>query len=174
MPTELPRPQTLDEAMALLAMVWEEVVRLRARVQELEARLGQNSTNSSRPPSADPPDAPPRAPPPPTGRQRGGQPGHPPHQRAVLPPEEVDEIVAHWPTHCRQCAGPLLLQPAGEPVRHQVTELPPVRAVVTEHQLQQVRCTACGTTTGAVLPADVPQGAFGPRLQATVAVLSGR
>jgi transposase len=160
--------------MALLAMVWEEVVRLRARVQELEARLGQNSTNSSRPPSADPPDAPPRAPPPPTGRQRGGQPGHPPHQRAVLPPEEVDEIVAHWPTHCRQCAGPLLLQPAGEPVRHQVTELPPVRAVVTEHQLQQVRCTACGTTTGAVLPADVPQGAFGPRLQATVAVLSGR
>src|SRR5829696_5959843 len=174
MPTELPRPQTLDEAMALLAMVWEEVVRLRARVQELEARLGQNSTNSSRPPSADPPDAPPRAPPPPTGRQRGGQPGHPPHQRAVLPPEEVDEIVGHLPTHCREGAGPLLFQPAGEPVRHQVTELPPVRAVVTEHQLQQVRCTACGTTTGAVLPADVPQGAFGPRLQATVAVLSGR
>src|SRR5712691_1100713 len=104
MPTELPRPQTLDEAMALLAMVWEEVVRLRARVQELEARLSQNSTNSSRPPSSDPPDTPPRPPASPTGRQRGGQPGHPPHQRALLPPEAVDAMVAHWPTHCRRCA----------------------------------------------------------------------
>jgi transposase len=64
--------------------------------------------------------------------------------------------------------------PAGEPVRHQVTELPPVRAVVTEHQWHHVRCSGCGTTTCAVLPADVPAGAFGPRLQATVAVLSGR
>src|SRR3954470_6965729 len=172
MSTELARTETLDEAMALLAMVWEEVVRLRARVQELEARLGQNSTNSSRPPSSDPSATPPRPPTGPTGRQRGGQPGHPPHQRAVLPPGEVDEIVAHWPTHCRRWAGPLLPRPAGEPVRHQVTELPPVRAVVTEHQLQQVRCTACGTTTCAGLPPDVPPGAFGPRFQATVAVLS--
>jgi transposase len=45
---------------------------------------------------------------------------------------------------------------------------------VTEHQLQQAHCSACGTTTCAVLPAEVPPGAFGPRLQATVAVLSGR
>ncbi len=62
----------------------------------------------------------------------------------------------------------------GEPVRHQVTELPPVQAVVTEHQLHHVRCSGCGTTTCATLPSDVPAGAFGPRLQATVAVLSGR
>jgi transposase len=174
MPTDLPRPQTLDEAMALLAMVWEEVVRLRARVQELESRLAQNSTNSSRPPSSDPPAAPPRPPTPPTGRRRGGQPGHPPHQRALLPPEQVDQVVAHWPTHCRRCAALLAPQATSEPVRHQVTELPPVRAVVTEHQLHQVCCAACGTTTCAVLPTDVPAGAFGPRFQATVAVLSGR
>jgi transposase len=64
--------------------------------------------------------------------------------------------------------------PVGEPVRHQVTELPPVRAVVSEHQLHHVQCAACGMTTCAGLPADVPAGAFGPRLQATVAVLSGR
>src|SRR5436309_14855121 len=31
---------------------------LQARVRELEARLGQNSSNSSRPPSSDPPQAP--------------------------------------------------------------------------------------------------------------------
>jgi transposase len=92
----------------------------------------------------------------------------------VLPPEQVDQIVTHWPTHCRGCQAPLAPLATGEPVRHQVTELPPVRAVVTEHQLQHVRCGACGTTTCAVLPGDVPAGAFGPRLQATVAVLAGR
>jgi transposase len=59
-------------------------------------------------------------------------------------------------------------------VLHQVTEVPPVRAVVTEHWLHRVRCPACGTQTRATLPPDVPAGAFGPRLQATVAVLSGR
>jgi transposase len=181
MEAELAPPRTLDEALGLLQVVCAELAalraenaRLQARVQELEARLGQNSTNSSRPPSSDPPETPPRPPGPPRGRKRGGQPGHPPHQRALVPPEHVDQIIAHWPTHCRRCQTPLAPLAAGEPVRHQVTELPPVRAVVTEHQLQHVQCAACGTTTCAVLPAEVPAGAFGPRLQATVAVLSGR
>lgn len=181
MQKEPPLPSTLEEALALVGVLWEELRQLQAaygdlqgRVQELEARLGQNSTNSSRPPSSDPPEAPPRPPTPPTGRQRGGQPGHAAHQRALVPSEQVDQLVAHWPTHCRRCQAPLATTAAREPVRHQVAELPPVRAVVTEHQLHQVRCTACGTTTGAVLPADVPQGAFGPHFQAIVAVLSGR
>lgn len=172
--TEPRSPATLEEATAMLRLVWEEVVRLREENAALRARLGQNSTNSSRPPSSDPPATPPRPPTPPSGRPRGGQPGHPPHQRTLVPPEQVDQVVAHWPAACRRCAAPLAPRAASEPVRHQVTELPPVRAIVTEHQLQQVRCDACGTTTCAVLPADVPQGAFGPRLQATVAVLSGR
>ena len=171
---ELPPIRSLEEALAVVRVLWDEVVRLRARVQELEARLGQNSRNSSRPPSSDPPETPPRPPAPPTGRRRGGQPGHPPHQRALVSLEQVDQLVAHWPAHCRGCQAPLPQTALGEPVRHQVTELPPVRAVVTEHQLQHVRCGACGTTTCAVLPAEVPAGAFGPRLQATVAVLAGR
>ncbi len=178
---DAPAPRTLEDALALLAVVYAELValrtenaELRARVQELEARLGQNSTNSSRPPSSDPPAMSPRPPAPPSRRRRGGQPGHPPHQRALVPSEQVDETVVHWPTHCRSCQAPLVQTAVGEPVRHQVTELPPVRAVVTEHQLQRVQCAACGTTTCAALPPDVPAGAFGPRLQATVAVLSGR
>ena len=171
---ERPSAATPEEALALLPVLWDEVVRLRARVQELEARLGQNSTNSSRPPSSDPPETPPRPPAPPTGRRRGGQPGHRPHQRALVPLEQVDQVVAHWPAQCRGCQAPLPQTAVGEPVRHQVTELPPVRAVVTEHQLHHVRCGGCGMMTCAQLPADVPVGAFGPRLQATVAVLSGR
>src|SRR3954471_3744800 len=117
MPAEHPPPRTLEDALGLLQVVSAELAalraenaqwraenaRLQARVQALEARLGQNSTNSSRPPSSDPPETPARPPAPPTGRRRGGQPGHPPHQRAMLPPEQVDQLVAHWPTHCRGC-----------------------------------------------------------------------
>ena len=146
-------------------------------MRELRAQLGQNSSNSSRPPSSDLPQTTRRPPAPPTGRARGGQPGHVAHQRAVVPAERVDHIIDHWPTACAHCAAPLPVTPLGDGadfVPHQVTELPPVRAVVTEHRLHQVACRACGHGTRATLPPEVPAGAFGPRLQATVAVLSGQ
>ncbi len=183
MASEWVTPTTWDEAVVLLRALWEENVTLRAenaalreRVTELEARLAQNSTNSSRPPSSDPPGTP--APPrPPTGRKRGAQPGHPPARRELLSPEAVDRVVRHWPRRCRHCQAGLTdgrREVVGAPVRHQVTELPPVRVEVTEHQLYRVRCPSCGAETRASLPPDVPAGAFGPRLQAAVALLSGR
>jgi transposase len=48
-----------------------------------------------------------------------------------------------------------------------------VIAEVTEYRLHTLTCQ-CGTETRAELPAGVPQGAFGPRLQAMVSLLSGR
>jgi transposase len=97
------------------------------------------------------------------------------HQRAVVPPERVDRIVDHRPATCAHCAA---VVPADVPsagfVAHQVTDLPPVRAVVTEHRLHHVVCPACGAGTRAALPPEVPTGAFGPGLQATVAVLRGQ
>src|SRR5215208_8301896 len=74
------------------ALQWESAV-LHERVRELEARLGQTSANSSRPPSSDPHQAPVRPKAPPSGRKRGGQPGHRGACRALLPVEQVDEIV---------------------------------------------------------------------------------
>src|SRR5438093_4350007 len=161
-------------ARAVIVALAQQVVTLTAEVRDLKARLGQNSSNSSRPPSSDPPQAPrPRAAP--SGRARGGQPGHVAHQRALVPPERVDQVVDHRPATCAHCAAPLAAAALGDDfVAHQVTELPPVRALVTEHRLHRVRCATCGQATRATLPPDVPAGAFGPRLQATVAVLSGR
>jgi len=177
-------PATLPEAHARIVAVEAEndrlqavVGQLAARVQALEARLGQNSTNSSRPPSADPPRMPPRPPRAPSGRRRGAQPGHAAHQRALLPPERVDHTLDHWPTACQHCQAPLAPDPdreVGDPVRHQVVELPPVRAEVTDHYLHRQRCPACGGATRAGLPPAAPPGAFGPRLQAVIAVLSSR
>ena len=78
--------------------------RLEARVAELERRLNRSSRNSSLPPSQDPPSAPPRPGGKRSGRERGGQHGHEGRHRRLLPPEQVDEVVEHWPERCRSCA----------------------------------------------------------------------
>jgi transposase len=172
-------------AQAIIVALAQRVIALEAEVRDVKARLGQNSTNSSRPPSSDPPHVKRRPGSPPSGRRAGGQPGHAGHFRALMPPERVDVVVAHWPARCVGCAAPLTSRAsaaapataarttAADYVPHQVTELPPLRAVVTEHRLHRLACPACGATTRATtratLPAEIPPGAFGPRLQATVA-----
>src|SRR3954462_9212604 len=139
--TELPLPPdiwaaTPDAAQAL-------IVALQVRVRDLEARLGQTSANSSRPPSSDPPQTPARPKAPPSGRKRGGQPGHRGTYRALLPVEQVDEIVAVVPEHCRHCQR-LFPEPAGRlhgrVWRHQVVELLPLAVRVTEYQMVRRRC----------------------------------
>src|SRR5436190_20283758 len=127
------------------AALWAENAALRVqqgalheRIRELEAQLGQNSSNSSRPPSTDPPQTPPRPKAPPTGRKRGGQPGHRGAFRALLPVEQVDEVVPVLPKCCRHCQQPFP-EPAGRRRgrvwRHQVVELLPLAVRVTEYQM---------------------------------------
>ncbi len=99
------------EAQAYIKDLEEQVVSLHAQVttlqrqvEKLSAQLGQNSQNSSRPPSADPPSAPPRPPKPASGRKCGAQKGHSAHQRRMLDESELDAIEIHWPTSCPHCA----------------------------------------------------------------------
>ena len=148
------------------------IVELEARVRELEALLARYSGNSSKPPSSDPPGAPPPAPPKRTGRKRGGQPGHKKHDRELVPNERVTRTTVVKPTECRRCHGALSGNDP-EPERHQVTEVPKVVATVEEYQLHTLHCPTCGISTSATLPPGVPTGAFGPRLQALVAVCAG-
>lgn len=146
---------------------------LQGQVQELTVRLGQHSSNSSKPPSSDPPGRPPRPARPPTGRPSGGQPGHVGHGRGWRPPDQVDRVVVARPVACAQC-GALVLGEDTQPERRQVTELPVVRAQVVEYQRHTLTCLACGQATGGVWPAGLPPGAFGPRVAATVGYLTGR
>jgi transposase len=149
------------------------VQRLEASVQHLTERVQQDSRTSSRPPSSDPPQAlanrPRREP---TGRRPGGQPGHEGHTRELVPLEEVDTVVPVKPERCQHCQHPLQGEDA-PPQRHQVTEIPRVKPVVTEYRLYQLVCPACGAATRAELPPGVPTGGFGPRLQATTALCTG-
>src|SRR3954447_20083668 len=147
-------PAPLLEQLAALrrenAALRAENAVLQERVRELEARLGQNSTNSSRPPSSDPPQAPARPKAPPSGRKRGGQPGHRGVCRALLPVEQVDEIVAVAPERCRHCGQPFpeaTGRRRGRVWRHQVVELLPLVVRVTEYQMLRRRCAQCGKCT---------------------------
>lgn len=156
-----------------VAALQATVAALQERIRELEARLRQNSTNSSLPPSSDPPGVV-RSQKKPTGKKRGGQPGHPGHHRERVPAERVDEVVVHRPEACGHCGHSL----AGEAEAkrawmHQVIELPPVRAWVTEHQMQCIRCPQCRKLTRAELPA-AARHQFGPRMVAFASQLVGR
>src|SRR5215218_754856 len=185
--TPAPDPAPLLEQLATLrrenAALWAENAALCAenaalqdRIRELEARLGQTSANSSRPPSSDPPQAAARPKAPPTGRKRGGQPGHRGVHRALLPVEQVDEVLVVGPEVCWHCQQPFPEATGrwrGRVWRHQVVELLPLAVRVTEYQMVRRRCAQCGKHTRAELPAGVPRGPFGARLTAVIALLSG-
>lgn len=154
----------------------ERTIKLEKEVAELRERLGENSQNSSKPPSSDPPGTPRKPDRAPSGRKQGGQKGHRGHHRAMLPTSKVDEVVVVKAKCCSRCSGSL---ESGRTVgfsRHQVAEIPPIKARVTEYQMHTTECPdpACKAKTKALLPEGVPKGRFGPAMVALVAILVGR
>src|SRR5258708_17787683 len=164
-------PQCSD-CQALLQMV----LQLQERVRELEARLNSNSSNSPPPPSANPLGAPKPVVKKKSGRRAGGQPGHPPHLKQLLPPERVKETFAFVPKRCHKCQT-RLAEKAGPhdaaPTRHQVVELPPVIARVTEYQGHYRTCPSCAEVTHESIPRELLTHGTGPRLTAALSYLSG-
>ena len=148
---------------------------LEAIVRELLGRLGLDSRNSSKPPSSDPPGTP-SGPTggKPSGRKRGGQPGHRGKTRRRFRPEEIDVSTELSVQRCPCCGGEVGQGERPEPSRHQVVGIPPTVAFVTEQVRERKRCPSCGTVARACLPADVPRGTIGARLQAVLALLVGR
>jgi transposase len=152
------------------------------QIADLERQLAlrlQNSVTSSKPPSSDGLAGGQRE----RGRKKsksrrkpGGQPGHRGHWRGLAPADRVDSVIDLLPAHCRHCdcrltGGRRKVSTHGEPRRHQVTELPPIEAHITEYRCQNAVCPDCGKTTQAELPHEV-QGHFGPELTALIAYLT--
>lgn len=166
---DAPRVLSLDvlaalppAALALIQWQAEQIRLLSARVAELETKLGKDSTNSSKPPSAGHPHAKPPRPQRRSRRSPGGQPGHVKHERALIAVEECQAVVSCRPPACRRCGQPLTGDDP-QPLRHQVWELPEILPVVTEYQRHRLVCE-CGCSTCAELPSGVPTGQAGPRL----------
>jgi transposase len=149
---------------------------LETRCRELEEKLGRNASNSSLPPSANPPGAPKPVVKKATGRQPGGQPGHPAHLRQRLPADRLTQPTGHYlPAICECCQEDLPARPGPddpEPRWHQVVELPPVQVEVTEHLAHGRECASCGHVTWAEFPDAVQAHVFGPRLAATITYMS--
>jgi transposase len=152
------------------------------QIADLERKLAlrlQNSVTSSKPPSSDGLAGEQRQ----RGRKKsksrrkpGGQPGHRGHWRGQAPAERVNEVIDLLPARCRHCdcrltGGSRKVSTQGEPRRHQVTELPPIQAHITEYRCQSAVCPDCGRATPAELPQEV-QGHFGPELTALIAYLT--
>lgn len=149
------------------------VAQLQQRVAQLEEINHRDSGNSSQPPSSD---SPYKRPPPkgkPSGRKRGGQPGHEGQGRKLKPLREVNRVVVSKPIACCAC-GALLLGEDPTPCRHQVSELPPIEPEVVEYQLHSLNCLACGAKNWGEWPPEMPSSRFGSRTQATIGYLSGR
>ena len=89
-----------------------------------------------------------------------------------MPLERVDAVVDLVPETCRRCAHRLNARDdEGDPRRHQVTEVPPIAAHITEYRCHRRHCPACGTRTVAAVP-DECAGQFGPQLAALIAYLT--
>jgi transposase len=164
----------IDDLKGVIQQQQEQIAQLQQHLADALAKLGTNSTNSSLPPSSDRFHRK-RRPPPPADRQRkqsGGQPGHAKQQRPLVPPEQVRQRIPCTPTTCRRCGRPLTGTDPN-PLRHQVAELPVVVPDVVEYQLHRLTCPCCHTRTCGRLPAGV-KGHFGPRLEATLALLAGQ
>jgi transposase len=149
----------------------KRIAELETLVHDLRKRNKQNSSNSSRPPSSDPPwIKAARKKRQGSGKPSGGQLGHQAHARALAPSEEVAETLHYVPKQCRHCEKLLTADDeiAEALQRHQVSELPPIKIRITEHQVHALVCGSCGTVTKGMLPEDVRKSVFGPRFQAEI------
>ena len=152
------------------------IAELRARIAELEAGLAKarrDSSNSSKPPSSDIVKPPKSSPPKGKKRKRGGQPGHPKHERASFPPEEVDEFHTHKVKRCPDC-GRRVKRAKRPPRVVQQMELVEKPVMIHEHRSLAYECKKCGRVHYAPMPSDVKKGGVaGPRLTAVIAYLKG-
>ncbi len=164
------------EALERLVENQAKVIAHQAKViAALEARLNENSGNSHRPPSSDGPKAraqrrktrPKRKS---SKRKQGAQPGHKGKNRRLIATEDVDHLHALVPSNCHHCQAKLQGVDA-EPQRHQVTDIPPIKPVVTEYQLHKLTCPDCGVQTRAKLPHGVTWSHFGPNVSALAVTL---
>ncbi len=124
-----------------LAQALAPIGQFLAQVHELEGRVAKDSHSSSKPPSSDGLGRKTRSQRESRGKKSGGQPGHTGHHLKLV--ETPDEVMGHRPSHCEQCKQSLEGVEGEVVERRQVQDLPLVRLVVVEHQVEEVCCPRC-------------------------------
>jgi len=160
------------QSAQIVALVAENAA-LKARIAELERRLGLNSSNSGKPPSSDGLKKPARVR---SLREKskkkpGGQKGH--AGETLRQTAAPDNIENHFPPACAECGAALRKEMAQGHAARQVFDLPePKPLIVTEHRAHACCCAACGATTRAAFPEGVNAPVqYGARIAAFVIYL---
>jgi len=142
--------------------------------QQLEKyQTPKNSSNSSKPPSSDFPKIQKtqslRTP---SDKKPGGQPGH--EGTTLKMTDTPDTVQKHSPNYCNCCGEDLSGYQPHFIGRRQVVDIPPIKPIITEHQLFEV-CCPCGQNNRASYPNGVVTSvSYGPGVQSLVAYLSVR
>src|SRR6201997_97090 len=121
------REPSREELIALIAAQAAEIAALKARIAELERRLGLNSSNSGKPPSSDGLKKPPR---PartqslrgPSNKPSGGQKGH--KGETLEQVAAPDHVIDHVPPSCATCGSAMTLEMTVGHSARQVFDLP--------------------------------------------------
>lgn len=169
--------EALKEGAARNTEQEAELAEFAAQLELLRERLGQDSSNSHKPPSSDGPGAAGRngrSKKSKSGRNRGGQKGRRGARREMFEPGEVNKLVHLFPETCCGCGHELPETPDIDARRHQMVDWVSGGRHITEWRRHEVRCDRCGALTRAEYDPDViPSSPFGPRLSAAVVLLTG-
>jgi transposase len=149
------------------------VNKLEQRIKELEAKLGMNSTNSSKPPSSD--NKLTKAPKPKEKSKRkasrGGQNGHP--GKTLMQRHDPDYTEVLRPAVCSECGHDLQHQKSSRLIKRQVFDLPLPAIEVTEYQSHNVICPCCTHKNTPAFPEGINAPTqYGKNLQSFIGYLS--
>jgi transposase len=159
----------ISELRAVVAQLRAVIEELRSENAELKARLGQNSSNSSKPPSSDGYAKPTRQQRRSTERKAGKQPGAKGSHLARV--DDPDETFVHEPPCCSSCGIPLEDADIVDEEIRQVFDLPRRKVIVREHRARKRRCP-CGKDTKASFPPEaINVTCYGPKVRALAVYL---
>lgn len=140
-----------SEIAAILTGLLERMDQLEQEVAELKRQLGQNSQNSSKPPSSDITRKPTHLRK--SGGKQGAPKGHPGHTLHAV--DNPDTVIVHPITVCSCCSASLIDEPCQGYEHRQVFDLPQPRLYVTEHRAEQKCCPSCHSLQRADFPKNV-------------------
>ena len=165
------RPALSAEGQMLVDLFMPFCEAQQATIKKLEDKLAINSRNSSKPPSKDehkPPKA--RSLRKKTGKQPGGQAGH--SGRGHKLSDNPDDIFKYSVSTCEDCGNDLSQVAPDEILRKQVEDIPPLRTIITEHQVEIKTCPCCATRWQAGGCPVIHEFEYGPRIKAISVYLS--
>jgi transposase len=146
--------------------VFQLILHLIKRIEELEAKLNQNSSNSSRPPSSDSPFKKQSS-----GKNKkiksGGKKGHKGHRQQMLDPTETRKVLPELCScGCDRFVG------LKRYYTHQHIELLEIIMKIIHFDLYSGKCGQCGKVNKGYVPTPFQTG-YGPRFSALVVELVG-